>query len=148
MNELDSVCPSSWRLPTASDWLAYFDFLAGVYNANPKIKPQKENISITGFSKDLNLFDSKSPLNIIPIGIYQGENFIYAPEMADYWIRDIPVKGKNGKEDYTVKVSYPGTAHIHLFNDFTNIHSHEHHLNPDEPESLRRFLVRCIKDVP
>jgi hypothetical protein len=74
--------------------------------------------------------------------------FVYAPWSADFWIQDLRTKADGFEADAyrPVKVVYPGTSHIHLFNEYTNIHSHEHNLNPEEKDKLRRFLVRCIKE--
>lgn len=148
MNELSTVCPMGWRLPTSDEWIRYFNLLSEKTGAKPSVIAKKEHISITKFSSHFDLFEPGNPLNIIPAGIFQGTTFIHAPESADFWIQDLPTKA-NSKKDKTlkrVKTIHPGTSHIHLFNEFTNIHSHHHHLDPMDEENLRRFLVRCVAD--
>ncbi|MEO9804015.1 MAG: FISUMP domain-containing protein [Reichenbachiella sp.] len=148
MNELDSICPVDWRLPTADDWIGYFDLLSKMTGAAPKINSRKADITITKFSRHFDLFTADNPLNIVPAGIFQGSVFMYAPESADYWLQNLTTEKReqNNKGYKPVKISYPGKSHIHLFNEFTVIHSHDHHLELDEMELLRRFLIRCIKE--
>lgn len=149
MNELHDVCPEGWRLPTADDWIYYFDSLVSDKGVRPKIKSRNEGVSITNISKHINLFEPDNLLNIYPVGIFQGSDFVYAAEMADFWIQDLATKETlQADQKYKpVKYSYENASHIHLYNDFTQIHSHEHHLDPSDEPNLRRFLVRCVFDL-
>ncbi len=154
MEELEDVCPSGWQLPHAQDWVNYFEYLADKKDATLKIKSNKENVSIVNLEDIIDLFEKNNALNIETTGIFQGLNYIQPNleeqgKQADYWIVDLPT-GKT-KEDGSqwsfkpVRLVHEGRSHIHLFNEFTNIHSHEHHLDPDDPGTMRRFMVRCIR---
>lgn len=146
MNELDSICPPGWRLPEIDDWINYFNYLSDQTDGSYTLNTSETDYRLTEFDQFFDLFENGNPLQIIPAGIYEGNQFIYAPNSADYWINDlIPRKKSKEKEYKVVKNTTPGTAHIHLYNQFTHIHSHKHHLNPKKPSEIRRFMCRCIK---
>ncbi len=145
--ELSLICPEGWRLPSEDDWINYFNYLSDLSDGSYDMETWKADYHITSFNQHFDLFEAHNPLQIIPAGIYEGDKFIYAPGSADYWIMDIKTKKEAGERSYeVVKKNYPGTAHIHLYNKFTQIHSHKHHLDINKPDEIRRFMCRCIKE--
>ena len=144
MNELDSVCPEGWRLPTSTDWIGYLKLLAEENNVKLKIKTNKADMNVTNFSDKIDLFEPGNVMNIYGGGIFQGFDFVPAPEMADFWLQDLPARSKGDTAEHMPRESYPYRAHIHVFNPYVQIHSHYHHLDPNDETMLRRFLVRCV----
>lgn len=146
MSELDSICPNGWRLPEVDDWIDYFNYLSTQTDGSYKFETLETDYRLTEFDQFFDLFENGNPLRITPAGIYEGNKFIYAPNSADFWINDLVPRNESEEKAYqVVKKSTPGTAHIHLYNQFTHIHSHKHHLNPKKPSDIRRFMCRCIK---
>ena len=133
----DSVCPSGWRLPSTQDWIDYFNFLV---KENPKkvkletIALEDENyyFSFLNYEKRLDLFKEGNPLNLNPTGRIEGGKFNAPDVYADYYTTDS-------------KETFKGKSHIHIMNVYTTIHSHEHNMQPDKEEELRKFMVRCVK---
>lgn len=147
MNEIDSVCPPGWRLPYLDDWIGYFDYLSRLTGGSYQLKAIPAEYRLTEFNQYFDLFENGNPLEIRGVGIYQGEEFLFAPVSADYWIADLKTRKESEKRHFKmIKKSYPGTAHIHLYNEHTHIHSHKHHLNPHKPAEIRRFMCRCIRE--
>lgn len=150
LDEVSAVCPAGWQIPSTKDWIEYFNVLTKMKDSKLKLRSGKENIALSGYDDKVNLFDLESPLNIKPTGIFQGSKYLLE-EMADYWIADIPTKNSVNdlnefkKENFRpVSFIFKGKSHIHLYNGFTQIHSHDHHLDPTDSETLRRFMVRCV----
>lgn len=134
--EVDSICPQGWRLPKWEDWEYYINYVLkdhGKSQLNMKTAEDPHHHVIEGFFGVIDLFEEGNPLNLHPIGRYQGGVLSTNPEtpFADYWTRD-------EKEDI------PGTSHAHLW-EVLNIHSHEHHMDPAKEDEIRRFMIRCIK---
>jgi uncharacterized protein (TIGR02145 family) len=133
----DSVCPSGWRLPKTQDWVDYFNFL--VKESPRKVKLEtteltEENyyFSFMNYEKRIDLFKKENPLNLIPSGRIEGDKF-YVPDVyADYFTTDS-------------KETFKGKSHIHIMNAYTTVHSHEHNLQPEKENELRKFMVRCVK---
>jgi uncharacterized protein (TIGR02145 family) len=133
----DSVCPGGWRLPNTQDWIDYFNFL--VKGSPKKIKLetialQEENyyFSFLNYEKRLDLFKEGNPLNLSPTGRIEGGKFNAPDVYADYYTTDN-------------KETFKGKSHIHIMNIYTTIHSHEHNLQHDKENELRKFMVRCVK---
>ena len=156
MHELENVCPAGWQLPHAQDWVDYFEYLSEQIDTSIKIKSYKENVSIHKFEDKIDLFEKNNALNIETTGIFQGLNYIQPNveeqgKQADYWIVDLPSKKTKDESQERelsfkpVRLLHKGRSHIHLYNKFTNIHSHEHHLDPSDQKTLRRFMVRCVR---
>lgn len=146
MNEIDSVCPPGWRLPDLDDWIGYFDYLSGITGGEYQLKTISVEYRLTDFKQYFDLFENGNPLDIQGAGIYEGEEFLFAPASADYWIADLKTRKESNQKTFKlIRKSYPGTAHIHLYNEFTHIHSHKFHLNPRRPDEIRRFMCRCIR---
>ena len=152
MSEIESVCPKGWRLPDANDWIEYVEHLSNLKGASYKMKSHKESVSITKFHGKIDLFEKENPLDLIPAGIYQGLEFMSGgEEEVDFWINDIVSKKQPNENEYNLKYQpvsriYTGTSHVHLYYKFIQIHSHEHHLDLEDPSTMRRFLVRCVCD--
>lgn len=136
---IDSVCPTGWRLPNIQDWTDYFNFLV---EEHPK-KVKLENVivdepthytSFLNYSKRIDLFKTDSPLNLKPTGRVEGGRFNVPDVYADYYATDN-------------RESFKGRSHIHIMNAWTTIHSHEHNMQPDKEEELRKFMVRCVKSI-
>lgn len=133
----DSVCPSGWRIPKTQDWIDYFNFLV-------KESPRKVNLEIielteenyylsfANYEKRIDLFKKENALNLNPTGRIEGEKFNIPDVYADYFTTDS-------------KETFKGKSHIHIMNVYTTIHSHEHNMQPNKEEKLRKFMVRCVK---
>ena len=142
LNELESLCPEGWRLPTAHEWISYIDFLAMKKDGKYKVKTYAEDIQVKKFDKYLSLFEEGNPLNLISTGIFEGGKYRFPMGLqADYWIADLSTDASN--EPYVKRV-HENRSHIHLHDPFTQIHSHEHHLDTNDESTLRQFMVRCV----
>jgi uncharacterized protein (TIGR02145 family) len=134
--EIDSVCPVGWDLPTIQDWFDYFSYLNVEQNVEMDFGEIDEphHHFIRGYDGQIDLFKVGNVLNLKPIGRYEGSLFNISIDtpFADYWSKD-------DIEDY------PGTTHIHLMNPWTTIHSHKHNMKPKQKEKIRRFMVRCVE---
>ncbi|HEY5822830.1 MAG TPA: FISUMP domain-containing protein [Cyclobacteriaceae bacterium] len=134
---IDSVCPTGWRIPNTQDWIDYFNFL--VKESPKKIKLEMvaledENyyFSFLNYEKRIDLFKIGNPLNLNPTGRIEGGKFNVPTMYADYYTTDS-------------KETFKGKSHIHIMNAYTTVHSHEHNLQLDKEEELRKFMVRCAK---
>jgi len=133
----DSVCPSGWRLPKTQDWIDYFNFLVKTSPKKVKLETtalQEENyyFSFLNYEKRIDMFKEGNPLNLNPTGRIEGEKFGFSNVFADYFTTDS-------------KETFKGKSHIHIMNAYTTIHSHEHNLQPEKENELRKFMVRCVK---
>ena len=139
--ELDSVCPTGWKLATYQNWIDYFLYFGSFKNI--EIKASTIDIEEDSFHRviehedTINFFEKGNPLNLQAVSRFQGENVSSSPTnpFADYWVND-------------PEAEFNGLAHIHIINDwgFIPIHSHDHHMNPEKPSELRRFMCRCVKE--
>lgn len=153
LSELDSVCPVEWQLPDPEDWLNYFEHLAKMNDMVLEFTGEWSNFTFSGYKGKVNLFADDSPLHLGPTGRYEGSLFNTPNDYADYWTRDAPTyqtvnSKEHGGSDHVHIMSglVKGKTHIHIRpNSFTNVHSHDHHLNPKKEKKMRRFMVRCIK---
>lgn len=153
LTELDSVCPAKWQLPNPDDWLRYFEYLAITNDVLLEFTGEWSNFTFSGYKGKINLFADDNPLNFEPTGRYEGTMFNIPTDYADYWTLDAPTyqtvnKEEHGGSDHVHIMSglVKGKTHIHIRpNEFTNVHSHNHHLNPKKKKKMRRFMVRCIK---
>ena len=154
-SDLAEACPAGWELPRTEDWLAYFSYISQQKFARYKLSTFGETVQVHGYEKKLDLFEEGNPLHIGNTGIFEGGVFyLFHGGQADYWIQDMPsremVKADKAQyEDLNYKAPkelYPGTTHIHISRPYTNLHSHDHHLNPQDPETLRLFMIRCVKE--
>lgn len=155
IEETCCVCPTGWRLPEVEDWLSYFTYmLKSVDSLAPlKFLGLEDHFAIDGYSEKLDLFGDKNPLRLSPTGRVEGGKYITPGSFADYWTSDPPewnhkLPETNKDHTHTLAIVYEGKTHIHIRkNSFTNIHSHEHHLNTKREKKLRMFMVRCVKSV-
>jgi uncharacterized protein (TIGR02145 family) len=134
---IDSVCPSGWRLPNTLDWIDYFNFLVKESPKKVKLETialEKESyyFSFLNYEKRIDLFKEGNPLNLHPTGRIEGGKFNVPDVYADYYTTDS-------------KETFKGKSHIHIMNIYTTIHSHEHNMQIEQEDELRKFMVRCIK---
>lgn len=135
----DSVCPRGWRLPNRQDWIDYFNLLVKESPKKVKLETmamEEENyyFSFLNYEKRIDLFKAGNPLNLNPTGRVEGGKFNAPDVYADYYTTDN-------------KETFKGRSHIHIMNAWTTIHSHEHNMQPDKEEELRKFMVRCVKQT-
>jgi uncharacterized protein (TIGR02145 family) len=153
LSELDSVCPVEWQLPDPEDWLRYFEYLAKMNDILLEFTGDWSNFTFSGYKGKVNLFADDNPLQLGPTGRYEGTMFNIPTDYADYWTLDAPTyqsvnNEEHGGSDHVHIMSglVKGKTHIHIRpNSFTNVHAHDHHLNPKKEKKMRRFMVRCIK---
>ena len=134
---IDSVCPTGWRIPNTQDWIGYFNFLVKESPRKVKLEMvalEEENyyFSFLNYEKRIDLFKKGNPLHLNPTGRIEGGKFSFSPLFADYFTTDN-------------KETFKGKSHIHIMNAYTTVHSHEHNLQPDKENELRKFMVRCVK---
>lgn len=148
LTEIDSVCPTGWRLPTGDEWLAYIKMLAEKDGIRYTEATYRSAYAIWDFHEDINIYGPNNLLSLQVMGIFEGAEFFQYPGSADYWIQDIPMKSEVEKETdiKTVKKTYPNRSHVHFYPNRMNFHSHKHHLNLDDAKTMRRFLVRCVTE--
>lgn len=153
INELDSVCPCDWKLPDVEDWIAFYDHLATINSDSLQIKLSfdKAAIAIMNYHSTIDVFSDDNPLNLRTNGRMEGEQYFYLEGLADYWVKDPPdfSEGTRNLRPGVVHVLpqvFSGKTHIHIRSQgLSNIHSHNHHLDPKKEKKLRKFMVRCIK---
>lgn len=153
LTELDSVCPIEWQIPDPEDWLGYFEYLANENDILLEFTGHWSNFTFSGYKGKINLFSDDNPLHLGPTGRYEGTMFNIPNDYADYWTLDAPTYQTVNNEDHggsdhvhIMSGVVKGKTHIHILpNSYTNIHAHDHHLNPKKKKKMRRFMVRCIK---
>lgn len=137
---VDSVCPNGWRIPSIEDWNNYYNFLL-IQNRKKtdlevvELKDEKEGhryVSFLNYKRKINPFAQGNPLNLYPTGRMEGNKLVAPSTWADYFATDD-------------KETYKGKSHIHINQEWTTIHSHEHNLQPEKEAELRKFMVRCVK---
>jgi uncharacterized protein (TIGR02145 family) len=137
---IDSVCPIGWRIPSIKDWDNYYNFLLSINRKKTnlevvELKDEKEGhryVSFLNYKKRIDPFAKGNPLNLNVTGRIEGNKFIAPSTWADYFATDD-------------KETYKGKSHIHINQEWTTIHSHEHNLQPEKENELRKFMVRCVK---
>jgi uncharacterized protein (TIGR02145 family) len=134
---VDSVCPNGWRLPVTQNWIDYFNSLVKESSRRVKLETielTEENyyFSFLNYEKRIDLFKKGNSLNLNPTGRIEGGKFNAPDIYADYFTSDS-------------KETFKGKSHIHIMNAYTTIHSHEHNLEPEKEDELRKFMVRCVK---
>ena len=155
LSEIDSVCPVGWQLPDPDVWLRYFEYLAMQQESKVDIEFTGEvrNFTISGYKDKIDIYGKDNPLRLAPTGRFEGSNYNVPNDYSDYWTFDAPtyqtMKNKaHASEDHVhiMPGAIKGKTHIHIRpNHFTNIHTHDHHLKPNQEKKLRRFMVRCVK---
>ena len=84
------------------------------------------------YEKRIDLFKQGNPLSLNPTGRIDGGKFNIPDFYADYFTTDS-------------KETFKGKSHIHIMNMYTTIHSHQHNLQEEKEDELRKFAVRCVK---
>ena len=134
--ELASVCPSGWELPSVNDWKNYFEYLAKDYVQlrleMVEFNEKNHHTSFMNYNKVIDVFKPGNPLNLYPTGRIEGKIFSPPDVYADFWT-------------YDKAETYKGKSHIHIMNAWTTIHSHKHNLQPKRKNKLRKFMVRCVE---
>jgi len=135
MSEFATACPVGWRIPEVSDWLSYFQYIAD--EQSPALALEVTTIdkpvhyTIANYSDKIDLFSEDNLINLQPTGRIEGGVLNIPTDYADYWTID-----KNEEAE--------GRSHIHFMNAWTTIHSHKHHLKPNQKKKLRKFMIRCV----
>lgn len=154
LEEICCVCPDGWRLPDLEDWLNYFSFMVKSVDSLAPLKymGDERSLGIGGYNEKVNLFADDNPLQLTGTGMVEGKKFINPENIANYWTLDPPEWSHDldhSKQDHihVLPLVYDGKTHIHIRNNgFSNIHSHDHHLNPKNKKKLRKFMVRCVRE--
>jgi uncharacterized protein (TIGR02145 family) len=139
---IDSACPAGWRLPSIEDWDDYYSYLLNLNRRKKaslevvELKDEEEGhryVSFLNYKKRIDLFAKDNPLNLQANGRVEGNRFTPSSSWADYFAADS-------------KETYKGKSHIHIMQEWTTIHSHEHNMQPEKEDELRKFMVRCVKE--
>ena len=123
-HQLDSLCPSPFRVPTAKEWEKAIKDLYAVKKVTYK-KTRKNNSLIFKLKMDSSLEDAQK-LKIQRTGWVEGKQQV-AEGAPTYWINE------RNKKNY----------HIHFGPKAFSEHTHKHHIE-DVAEKRRQFLVRCV----
>jgi uncharacterized protein (TIGR02145 family) len=155
LSEIDSVCPIGWQLPDPDDWLGYFELLAKQHDPKVDIEftGNVMNFTISGYKDEIDIYGKDNPLYLAPTGRYEGTAYNRPNDYSDYWTFDAPTyqtmrdKIHTGEDHvHIMSGAIKGKTHTHIRPaSFTNIHTHDHHLKPNQEKKLRRFMVRCVK---
>lgn len=123
---LDSVCPSGWRLPTIEDW----DKFTASFEDAEKARMMEGNKKFyrVDFLDKYNIFKS-NVLNVKAFGRIEGGK-LHDGDFIDYWT----VNPDTNDERF----------HMHLTPYTIMGHAHKHHLKSNKPEEFRLFPVRCV----
>lgn len=87
MDELDSICPSEWRIPDVDDWMSYFKYIATLVK---RVELRITNIddpvhyTIANYSDKIDLFAKGNLLNIAPTGRIESGNQNIPDNYSDY----------------------------------------------------------------
>lgn len=136
--EINEVCPCEFRIPTTSDWEAYFAFLLELKNISDLSteyvgfdKRDEHFVACDVSDNQLKPFQEPNPLQLKDHGHTQDGELVGIGSM-NFWIKHY------GSAD--------PKYHLHLMRSGFNIHSHEHHITKKK-RKLRKFSVRCVKDL-
>lgn len=138
-SDLISVCPAGWRVPSWPDYrtalvtvgehygaeLTHQAGRANTYTLNKELQLPAEIVE--GFT----LLNDSTFFNLTNTGWIEGDK--WEPSgAANQWIIH--------------EFSNNPQPHVHITPEHTLMHSHDYHIL-DKPRKVRRFSVRCIKDV-
>lgn len=123
-DQLDSLCPSPYRIPTAKEWeLAIVE----IYDVKKvSYKKKRLNKSLIFKMKMDSTFMGDDKLKIQRSGWIEGGNHI-VKGTTTYWLNE------KGKPNY----------HLHFGDKSFSEHTHRENIN-DVEEKRRQFLVRCV----
>ena len=134
-NDIDSVCPVGWRVPTWTDWETTMKFIMLLHKQNPDSLIHNESglnrysVTVTGthFLEDTLALDMK------PFGWIQGEKHRKSNGQANYFIID--------------DVHHDPTTHVHVGPEMFIKHAHDFNII-DKRKYQRRLSIRCVKNIP
>jgi uncharacterized protein (TIGR02145 family) len=136
--DLDSVCPTGWRVPTWEDWSDAVD----IFMQKSGIQPDQMQLDSSDLNRasiivqGINLYDDTLGLNLKSVGWIEGDKAEKSKKLekrpaATFWLNE---PGTNDP-----------TTHVHVGWSQYNKHGHDHHVI-DKPKLTRRFTVRCVKN--
>lgn len=137
--EADKVCPNGFDIPKESDWNEYVNFLLELKSIpeSSAIYSSHSSRRVTGTSmkvmhKPFSYFDNPNPLNLKISGMIEGGHLVSFGAL-NFWSR----------KDDSSDIKY----HLHIqYNEYGN-HSHKHHVQTRNKKKIRKFAVRCVKQV-
>jgi len=156
LEDLDCACPTGWALPDTEDWLNYFEHLSELSKEDVTIRFSADitHFAIDGYDKKIDIFAKGNPLGLAPTARVEGDQFFLPSNYADFWVLDPLTYSTTGKAHegadhiHLMPKVIDGKTHIHIRQKgWSNIHSHEHHLNPKKLKKLRKFMIRCVKVI-
>lgn len=136
--ELDQVCPDDFRLANSSDLKKYVEYLMelkGISDSSIEFfKSKKKGDVFVGLNdpdKLLHPFEDPNPINLKGLGHTQNGKMV-ALGSLNFWM----------KYDQSDDAKY----HVHMDESGYAIHTHKHHII-DKKKKLRKFSVRCVREV-
>jgi len=132
-NNLDSVCPQGWRVPTWADWESTMKVIIDKHHIHPDSVKYKKGVNRGAvIVNGINVIDDTLGLNVKPIGWVEGNKRESQNEgQANFFILD------DEKKD--------PTTHLHIVKGGYTKHGHDDNII-DKPKKTRRLSVRCVKN--
>ncbi|MEP1094571.1 MAG: FISUMP domain-containing protein [Cyclobacteriaceae bacterium] len=124
--ELGSLCPDKWRIPTVDEWDQFVLSFTEVKTAR-MFEDNEKNFRVD-FLNRYNVLESNI-LNIVPIGRTEG-NVKSTGYYADYWTENPALQDTR--------------FHMHISQFSIVGHAHKHNINERKEEKNRKFAVRCV----
>lgn len=129
--EAKEICPSGWSIPTLADWEDFISSSRNEKNLSRLLVNNPKKYSAVIMNGDTGFFDPSNILNLKPVGRVEGNKW-RAGGIVDFWTNNM----KLGDEKF----------HIHFTNRSIAGHAHKHHIL-DKENKIRKFAVRCVKNV-
>ncbi len=125
-DELASICPKGWRLPTLTDWKQ----IVAMLDQEKAVRMMEKNTKIyrMDFLDKYNVFDH-NPISIQPVGRTEG-NIWQDGYYSDYWT----VNEALGDPRF----------HMHISPYSIVGHAHKHNVNEKKESKNRKFAARCV----
>jgi len=125
-NELETLCPDKWRLPTVDEWNQFV--LSFTEAKTVRMLEDNKKLFRVDFLDGYNIL-TNNILSIKPIGRTEG-NIWQDGYYADYWTKNTHMKDSR--------------FHIHISQFTIAGHAHKHNINEKDDEKNRKFAVRCV----